>query len=510
MTICVDVFNIRSKGAVIIAPTIINYLLSLYPTSQLILLTHPASQIDLSKIDPIKYSLINKYKNSSFEINRSSDISDFPRYAVNLYSSHSSPNQSQSIDNLQLDNDRTHSNIPHSSGISVSIKTLSGNRYFRFLWMFFLSRKYLKQNECDHLISLGGYYLGGFRPFSIVIQNLLPFSPEALSLYRYSFPLTYIKFLLLRHFTLSSASKSEKVYYFTDKSKKVLNRYGINHHRFHQFENSAIWNPAEPSPSPINPSPDNYYYLYDIIESGSIQSKFDASSVNLSSKTPHSKNEAGENGSNHINNTFEKGTLEKISHSGSNVPDDISKQNSILAPIPQRPDYLNLLYVAELLLYKNHLILFAAVHDLLIEGYKISLTLVGDLHNSYSRKIIDFRNSLRFANEITFLGSCPHEELLKIYPLYDCLVYPSLVESLGIPIYEAIAFGLPVICSGFIDFIPGTDTSSISLFNPLDKDELKNCIKYLYSQKFLKSYTETSSSEISPVESFPIELTEKV
>jgi glycosyltransferase involved in cell wall biosynthesis len=497
MTICFDVSNIRSKGAVIIAPTIINYLLSLYPTSQLILLTHSASKIDLSKIDPIKFSLTDKHRNSSFEINRSSDLPDIPRFSVSSTLSHSSSNQSQSIDNLQLDNDHTHSNITHSYGISVSIKTLSGNRYLRFLWMLFLSGRYLKKNDCNHLISLGGYYPGRFRPFSIVIQNLLPFSPDALSLYRYSFPkqqshsnseledlrysnplsylfqqsniysslgnifslisnffktktvleavppplaskihyffpLTYIKLLLLRRFTLYSAAKSENVFYFTDKSKEALNRYGINHHRFHRLEIHDTWVPAQ------------------------------------------------------------------------------SSQNNINTPTPLQPDRLNLLYVAELLLYKNHRLLFDAVNELLKEGYLISLTLIADTHSPQSRPILDYRNSLRFANEITFLGTCPHEKLLKIYPLYDCLVYPSLVESLGIPIYEAIAFRLPIICSNYIDFIPYTDTSSISLFNPLDIKELKNCIKNLYSQKFPKSYDETASSKISPLETFPIELTIKV
>jgi glycosyltransferase involved in cell wall biosynthesis len=364
------------------------------------------------------------------------------------------------------------------------------------------------------------------------------------SLFQYFFPLTYIKFLLLRQFTLYSAAKSENVFYFTDKSKEALNRYGINHTRFHQFENSAIWNPAEStqnsrnttndckvhthdtletskcftesfnssterSNSFIKPSPYTYHYRSDSIESEHIQGQFVSHSVNYFSKIPLSRNEAGESGSDHFNNTFEKEILEKIFHSGSDVPNDTTKQNSISAATPERPDYLNLLYVAELLPYKNHLILFAAVHDLLIEGYKISLTLVGDLHNSYSRKIIEFRNSLGFADEITFLGSLPHEELLKIYPLYDCLVYPSLVESLGIPIYEAIAFGLPIICSNYIDFIPDTDSSSISLFNPQSKDELKNCIKNLYSQKFPLSYLEPTSPEIYQIEIHPIELSPK-
>jgi len=458
--------------------------------------------------------------------------------------------------------------------------------------MLFCSGKYLRHNDCDHLFSLGGYYLGTFRPFSTVIQNLLPFAPDILSLYRYSFPkhqshgstsnrnifslisnfiinqkilyhtpqpivsknqyffpLTYIKFLLLRRFTLYSAAKSENVFYFTDKSKEALNRYGIYPTRFHQFENSAIWNPAEStqnsrnttndckvhthdtletskcftesfnssterSNSFIKPSPYTYHYRSDSIESEHIQGQFVSHSVNYFSKIPLSKNEAGESGSDHFNNTFEKEILEKISHSGSDAPNDTTKQNSISAATPQRPDYLNLLYVAELLPYKNHLPLLDTVNDLLIEGYNISLTLVGDLHNFYSRKIIEFRNSLGFAGEITFLGSLPHEELLKTYPIYDCLVYPSLVESLGIPIYEAIAFRLPIICSNYIDFIPYTDTSSISLFNPLSKDELKNCIRELYFQKFPKSYEETNSSDIFPIESTPIEsshieLTEK-
>jgi hypothetical protein len=37
-------------------------------------------------------------------------------------------------------------------------------------------------------------------------------------------------------------------------------------------------------------------------------------------------------------------------------------------------------------------------------------------------------------------------ELAKIYATASCLIFPSLHEGFGIPILEAMSFGLPVIC----------------------------------------------------------------
>ena len=39
----------------------------------------------------------------------------------------------------------------------------------------------------------------------------------------------------------------------------------------------------------------------------------------------------------------------------------------------------------------------------------------------------------------------PHDELLRYYKSSQCLLFPSYLETLGLPLLEATSFGLPVL-----------------------------------------------------------------
>lgn len=61
-------------------------------------------------------------------------------------------------------------------------------------------------------------------------------------------------------------------------------------------------------------------------------------------------------------------------------------------------------------------------------------------------------SALKLEKEIIFTGYIPDEEMPGIYNLADLFVFPSLYEGFGLPPLEAMASGVPVICS---------DTSSL-------------------------------------------------
>jgi glycosyltransferase involved in cell wall biosynthesis len=51
------------------------------------------------------------------------------------------------------------------------------------------------------------------------------------------------------------------------------------------------------------------------------------------------------------------------------------------------------------------------------------------------------------SEDVRLLGRCPADQLELLYVLADCLVVPSLHEGFGLPVLEAMARSLPVVCS---------------------------------------------------------------
>jgi glycosyltransferase involved in cell wall biosynthesis len=69
---------------------------------------------------------------------------------------------------------------------------------------------------------------------------------------------------------------------------------------------------------------------------------------------------------------------------------------------------------------------------------------------SYEQYVDSLRSlaaDLRIASDAVFVGGVPLEETVCFYQAADALVYPSLNETFGLPILEAMACGCPVVTS---------------------------------------------------------------
>jgi len=102
---------------------------------------------------------------------------------------------------------------------------------------------------------------------------------------------------------------------------------------------------------------------------------------------------------------------------------------------------LNLFYPATATFYKNHEILFkslALIDKQLTRKIALYLTI-----NDTDFEIPKDLNNVEFF----FLGQLLFKEVLSMYKNVDALVYPSYIETLGLPLIEAASFGLPIIAS---------------------------------------------------------------
>jgi len=110
------------------------------------------------------------------------------------------------------------------------------NKYFqkgtflRFFWQFFFLNKYLKQSKCDLLFVPGGTYLGTWKPFVTMSQNLLPF--EWSELKRYGFSKMLIKMFLLRYTQTTTFNKSAGVIFLSKYAHAVVKNYINNNIKF--------------------------------------------------------------------------------------------------------------------------------------------------------------------------------------------------------------------------------------------------------------------------------------
>jgi glycosyltransferase involved in cell wall biosynthesis len=76
-------------------------------------------------------------------------------------------------------------------------------------------------------------------------------------------------------------------------------------------------------------------------------------------------------------------------------------------------------------------------------------------------------DSLGVADWVRFLGWLPAEEIEALWSLADVFAYPSLYEGFGLPVLEAMARGVPVVCSN-TSSLPEVAGDAALLVDPRD------------------------------------------
>lgn len=75
-----------------------------------------------------------------------------------------------------------------------------------------------------------------------------------------------------------------------------------------------------------------------------------------------------------------------------------------------------------------------------IEGFKVLITIAGD-ENNYSRIIY---NRYKNVKNVKFTGLLKREGVYDLYSKSDCLIFPSKLETWGLPISEFMKFDKPI------------------------------------------------------------------
>lgn len=92
----------------------------------------------------------------------------------------------------------------------------------------------------------------------------------------------------------------------------------------------------------------------------------------------------------------------------------------------------------------------------------------------------------QFIENFIFPGYIPSDEMPLLYNCSTLFLYPSLRESFGLPILEAMACGVPVITSN-TSSMPEVASNAALFVNPFDHNEIKDAMIRFFADSALRS-----------------------
>ncbi len=105
---------------------------------------------------------------------------------------------------------------------------------------------------------------------------------------------------------------------------------------------------------------------------------------------------------------------------------------------------LHILYVGRFLYWKGMDLGLRAIAELRDRGIAVRLTMIGQGPEKERWQMLNAQ--LKLAYCVTWIPWMKQQELLKAYQTFDTLLFPSLHDSSGNVVLEAMAGGLPVVC----------------------------------------------------------------
>jgi glycosyltransferase involved in cell wall biosynthesis len=134
------------------------------------------------------------------------------------------------------------------------------------------------------------------------------------------------------------------------------------------------------------------------------------------------------------------------------------------------------LFVSSLWPYKNCDGLLRAWARARCELGDRQLVIVGPGRDEkYLAQLHDLAAKLGIAADVVFIGGVPLEETVRFYQAADVFAYPSLNETFGLPILEAMACGCPVVTSN-TSAMPETAGGAAVLCDPKDPASIARAI----------------------------------
>jgi len=144
-----------------------------------------------------------------------------------------------------------------------------------------------------------------------------------------------------------------------------------------------------------------------------------------------------------------------------------------------------LFYPAQFWPHKNHIRLVKSL-AYLKEKYqiKIPLVLVGSSLDHFENVRCEINKS-NLQEQIKYLGYVSDEEIVCLYKLAKALIVPSLFESMSLPVWEALSWGLPVLASK-VCALPEQIGRAGIIFDPFSTEDMGEKIYQVWMDRSLR------------------------
>jgi len=126
-------------------------------------------------------------------------------------------------------------------------------------------------------------------------------------------------------------------------------------------------------------------------------------------------------------------------------------------------------------------------HQLVIAGGE-------DAWPGYRASVVKTVERCGLSNRVRLLGRVKHEGLVPLYSAADALVFPSLCESFGLPVVEAMACGCPVITSDYT-CLPETAGGAALLVDPYDVESIADAMVKVATSEDLRAHLRQAGLE---------------
>lgn len=148
--------------------------------------------------------------------------------------------------------------------------------------------------------------------------------------------------------------------------------------------------------------------------------------------------------------------------------------------------------------HKNHNAVIEALLILRKEGRKVFWVATGN-KTKYYEKIKEKIAEFNLSDQVLFTGIVPDLDLKGLYKSTRLVVIPTLYEAGSGPLFEAMRYQTPVICSN-VTSLPDTIGDNQFVFNPYDYEQIALLIKKsLTDVNFINENKQNSEKSISKI-----------